>query len=89
MIGVDREYQMVGTMPLAINRFGRVEPGCRNFVHDMDDDQEAFFLRINALRIVRDVPPGKKLKDVDVALPIVTGPDLWPIRPEDAGPPLE
>lgn len=86
-----KEYEMTGAMPIVVGGYGRVEPGSPAFQVEMEAPQEAFFLKIGAVRIVREVPGA-----VSVALPaapidgvvefegrkILTMPTGWPHRPE-------
>lgn len=51
-----KEYEMTGTCPIVVGGYGRVEAGAPNFSAEMDAQQEAFFQRIGALRVVRELP---------------------------------
>ena len=52
-----KKYQHTGAHPIVIDDYGRVEPGFKRFfVCDMPEVQEAFFLKIGAIKIVEEVP---------------------------------
>jgi hypothetical protein len=56
-----KQYKMSGTLPIIVRGYGRVEPGAPPFTCEMDEDQEAFFTTIGAIRSLRDeLPEGAK-----------------------------
>lgn len=88
-----REYEMTGTMPIIVGGYGRVEPGSKNFTCEMEPAQEAFFVKIRAVRVVADRPDAKHepLPPVPVGDGIIEFegqrlthvPSGWPIRPDE------
>lgn len=51
-----KEYEMTGACPIVVGGFGRVEPETGTFKCEMEAAQEVFFLKIGAVRIVRELP---------------------------------
>lgn len=86
-----KEYVMTGACPIVVGGYGRIEPGAPPFACEMEAEQEKFFVKIGAVRIVQELPgaapttPPPEL--VDGALEfegreLKTWPTSWPRRPE-------
>lgn len=50
-----KEYQHTGACPVIVGNYGRVEPGTK-FQCEMEPEQEAFMLKIGAVRVLRELP---------------------------------
>lgn len=74
-----KKYQHVGTLPIVVGDYGRVIPG-QAFSCEMDPAQEAYFVRINALRVVEELEDGAA-----VEAPPLDGvwPTNWPATPAE------
>lgn len=70
-----KRYQHVGTLPIVVGDYGRVIPGTK-FSCEMDPEQEAWLIKINALRVLEELPPEAELDPApkDTA----TWPQSWP-----------
>lgn len=87
-----KEYEMTGACPVIVSNYGRVEPGSANFQCEMEAAQEAFFVKIGAVRVVKELPDA-----THAALPpepidggvdfegrtLKTWPTSWPRRSQD------
>lgn len=71
-----KRYQHVGTLPIVVGDYGRVLPGTK-FSCEMDPAQEAWMIRINAIRVLEELPTDAELPPApkDSA----TWPQSWPL----------
>lgn len=90
-----REYEMTGTMPIIVGGYGRVEPYSGKFQCEMEAVQESFFVRIGAVRVLRDLPEARNVplppRPIDGVVEfegrtLTSMPTGWPHRPSQEDP---
>lgn len=90
-----KEYAMYGVCPIVVGGYGRVEPDSGTFRCEMEPAQEAFFLKIGAIKVLQELP-GETVAPVAAAAidgdvefegrTLTTWPSGWP---RETVPPFE
>ena len=70
-----KQYEMTGALPIIVMGYGRVEPGAKPFVCEMEEEQEKFLFTIGAIKIRKEVAP-----EVPDTVPDKPSTAAWPIE---------
>lgn len=58
-----KEYEMIGSVPIVVDGYGRVAPGAGKFKHELSKYWEDFFVKIGALKVVRELGANESVTE--------------------------